>query len=279
MFLEGLQADLTTQPVDPACPKLGQYLMASMGSLPDEVLRILFLDASYRLIADEQLHHGSVRQLELYPRTIFRRAIEHGATGLILVHNHPSGDATPSENDIVATRRLSDLGRSLDIEIVDHIVVTATHARRVAASGRIGSDRSPACAHVLRDNPGSGGGGQQQSASTALANARRAYKRRQFRRELIGSPKLFGEPAWDMLIDLFIHESEGKKVATSALCLASTAPPSTALRLVNKLCEAKLLVKIDDPDDGRRQFVELTPDTAARLETYFGADEGGMREG
>src|SRR3546814_4107883 len=78
MFLEGLQADLTTQPVDPACPKLGQYLMASMGSLPDEVLRILFLDASYRLIADEQLHHGSVRQLELYPRTIFRRAIEHG---------------------------------------------------------------------------------------------------------------------------------------------------------------------------------------------------------
>ncbi|WP_412177504.1 JAB domain-containing protein [Sphingobium indicum] len=61
-----------------------------MGSLPDEVLRILFLDASYRLIADEQLHHGSVRQLELYPRTIFRRAIEHGATGLILVHNHPT---------------------------------------------------------------------------------------------------------------------------------------------------------------------------------------------
>src|SRR3546814_682911 len=147
------------------------------------------------------------------------------------------------------------------------------------ASGRIGSDRAPACAHVLRDNPGSGGGGQQQSASTALANARRAYKRRQFCRELIGSPKLFGEPAWDMLIDLFIHESEGKKVATSALCLASTAPPSTALRLVNKLCEAKLLVKIDDPDDGRRQFVELTPDTAARLENYFGADEGGMQEG
>src|SRR3546814_4636973 len=73
---------------------------------------------------------------------------------------------------------------------------------------------------------------------------------------IFGSPKLFGEPAWDMLIDLFIHESEGKKVATSALCLASTAPPSTALRLVNKLCEAKLLVKIDDPDDGRRQFVE-----------------------
>src|SRR3546814_16111106 len=111
MFLEGLQADLTTQPVDPACPKLGQYLMASMGSLPDEVLRILFLDASYRLIADEQLHHGSVRQLELYPRTIFRRAIEHGAPGLIPVHKHPSGDATPSENDIIANPRPSEQRR------------------------------------------------------------------------------------------------------------------------------------------------------------------------
>src|SRR3546814_17879612 len=111
---------------------------------------------------------------------------------------------------MVATRRLSDLGRSRDIEIVDHIVGTATHAQRVAASGRIGSDRAPACAHVLRDNPGSGGGGQHQSASTALANARRPSKPRQFSRELIGSHTPFGKPAWDTLIDLFIHESEGK---------------------------------------------------------------------
>src|SRR3546814_14955016 len=112
MFLEGRQADLTTQPVDPACPKLGQYLMASMGSLPDEVLRILFLDASYRLLADEQLHHGSVRQLELYPSTIFRRAIGHGPTGLILVHNHPSGAATPRAHDNTHNRKLSARGRT-----------------------------------------------------------------------------------------------------------------------------------------------------------------------
>jgi len=279
LFLEGLQAELATQPVNPACPKLHQYLMASMGSLPDEVLRILFLDASHRLIADEQLHHGSVRQLELYPRTIFRRAIEHGAVGLILVHNHPSGDVSPSESDIVVTQRLSSLGRSLDIAIVDHIVVTATRACRVAVVEPTPPTRSSACAHVLRDNSGSGDGPRRQGPSTALENARRAYRRRQFRRELIESPTLFGEPTWDMLIDLFIHESEGKKVATSALCIASTAPQSTALRLVNKLCEAKLLVKIQDPADGRRQFVELTPDTAARLEAYFSADEGEMREG
>src|SRR3546814_13030583 len=106
---------------------------------------------------------------------------------------------------------------SLDIEIVDHIVVTATHAQRVAASGRIGSARAPACAHVLRDNPGSGGGGQQQSASTALANARRAYKRRQFRRELIGSPRPFRQPPRAKRVDPLIPAPTRTQADTRAL--------------------------------------------------------------
>ena len=76
-----------------------------------------------------------------------------------------------------------------------------------------------------------------------------------------------------MLIDLFLHEGEDKKVAISALCLESTGSPSTALRRVNELCAAGLIVKIEDPDDGRRHFVELMPDTANRLEIYFGAEE------
>ena len=273
MVLAGLQGDFVSQPIDPACPKLNQYLMTSMGSLPDEVLRILFLDDAQRLIADEQLQHGSVRQLDLYPRTIFRRAIEHGATGLILVHNHPSGDPNPSENDIVATRKLHDLGRTLDIEIVDHIIVTASRARRIAALGPIGIGRKKARGALFRDNQRSRAGDPTSSRARALENARRAYRRRQYRRELIGSPKLFGEPAWDMLIDLYIHEREGKKVAISALCLASTISPSTALRRVNDLCAAGLIVKIEDPADGRRHFVELMPDTANRIEAYFGAEE------
>jgi DNA repair protein RadC len=108
---------------------------------------------------------------------------------------------------------------------------------------------------------------------SAIEHARHTYRRRQHRRELIGSPDLFGEPAWDMMIYLFIHTRDGTAVATSTLCSASTATPSTALRLINKLCEAGLMRKVDDPKDGRRQFVELTAEAAKRLETYFGADE------
>lgn len=246
--------------------------MASMGSLPDEVLRILFLDDAQRLIADEQLQRGSVRQLDLYPRTLFRRAIEHGATGLILVHNHPSGNPNPSDIDIVATRRLHDIGCTLDIRIVDHIIVTTSSTRRIAALGPIGIDQKKARGFLFRDNQHSMTGDPDSSRSRALDNARRAYRRRLYRRELIGSPKLFGEPAWDMLIDLFIHEREGKKVAISALCLASTVSPSTALRRVNDLCASGLIVKIEDPADGRRHFVELMPDTANRIEIYFGME-------
>jgi DNA repair protein RadC len=266
VILEGLQADLATRPVDPACPKLNQYLMASMGSLPDEVLRILFLDAAHHLIADEQLHSGSVRHLELYPRTIFRRALEHGATGIILVHNHPSGAPAPSENDILATRKLSKIGRALDIEIIDHIIVTASGVHSLSTFAPETSVHPTAASQVLRDSFCGG----DQPVSIALDNARRTYHRRKYRRELIGSEDLFGEPAWDMLIHLFIHGCKGKKVAISALCSASSASASTALRMVNKLCAASLIVKIEDPDDARRHFVELMPNMASRMEAYFG---------
>lgn len=192
---------------------------------------------------------------------------------LILVHNHPSGDPTPSENDIVATRKLSTLGRSLDIEIVDHIVVAATRVHHIATIAPGASERSKICATVLSDGLGSKAGNASVNLARALENARRAYRRRLYRREVIGTSKLFAEPAWEMLIDLFIRECEGKKVATSALCLASTVPPSTALRRVNDLCTAGYIMKVEDPDDGRRHFVEMTPDAANRLITYFSSEQ------
>lgn len=272
MFLEGLLADFASQPVDPVCPKLNKYLMTSMGSLPDEMLRILFVDSSRRLIADETLHRGSVRQLDLYPRTIFRRAMEHGATGIVLVHNHPSGDATPSPSDVLATRKLFEIGRSLDIEVIDHIVVTATRSQRIGTLGFLDTDRAYACTHVLRDSISSSAG--TGNRSIALDNARRVLRRRKYRREMFGPVKLFNEPAWDILIDIFIHESEGKQIPISALCHASYAPPSTALRRVNDLCDDGHVVRIDDPEDGRRHFVALTPATAELLVSYFGSVDG-----
>src|SRR3546814_8568098 len=79
--------------------------------------------SSYLLLADEQLQYGTLAQLAIYPRTIFRRALELNAAAIILIHNHPSGDARPSEEDIAVTRKLDQIGRALGVEIFDHIVV------------------------------------------------------------------------------------------------------------------------------------------------------------
>src|SRR3546814_14958417 len=105
-----------------------------MGSLQDETLRILFLDGIGRLIADEQVQRGTVHQLVIYPRPIFRRAMEHNAASLILVHHHPSGDATPSEEDLIATRALVQISRSLDISLVEHLFVTNSACRPITNS-------------------------------------------------------------------------------------------------------------------------------------------------
>jgi len=99
------------------------YLSLDMALLPTERLRVLFLNTNNRLLYDETLAEGSVSEAPVYPREIMRRALEVGATALILAHNHPSGDPTPSRGDIDATRRIADAGRALDICIHDHVIV------------------------------------------------------------------------------------------------------------------------------------------------------------
>src|SRR3546814_8020610 len=159
-----------------------------MGSLPIEVLRILFLDGARRLLADEQLQHGTLAQLAIYPRTIFRRALELNAAAIILIHNHPSGDARPSDEDIAVTRKLDQIGRALAVEIFEHIVVTSASTNHIAnrdcVSGRPTNDMS----FTLR----SSGTGSAQ-VRDAVANAPAAMLRRLLRRTLIGAEALFVE--------------------------------------------------------------------------------------
>src|SRR3546814_15499434 len=90
-----------------------------MGSLPIEVLRILFLDGARRLLAHEQLQHGTLAQLAIYPRTIFRRALELNAAAVILIHNHPSGNARPSDEDMAVTPKLAQIGRAPHVARID----------------------------------------------------------------------------------------------------------------------------------------------------------------
>jgi hypothetical protein len=79
----------------------------------------------------------------------------------------------------------------------------------------------------------------------------------------------FADPAWDMLLDLTAARIERRRVAVSSLCIAAAVPPTTALRWIKTLCDQGLFVRIADPQDGRRVFIELAENTALMMEAYL----------
>lgn len=99
------------------------YCRTAMAFADKELFRILFLDRRNALIADEVQQSGTVDHTPVYPREVVKRALELSATAVILVHNHPSGDPTPSSADIRMTREIVDIARPLGIEVHDHVVV------------------------------------------------------------------------------------------------------------------------------------------------------------
>jgi len=99
------------------------YVRTALAHEPREQFRVLFLDKKNQLIADEVLGHGTVDHAPVYPREVMRRALELSASAIILVHNHPSGDPTPSRADAEMTRQVVEAGRALRIQVHDHLVV------------------------------------------------------------------------------------------------------------------------------------------------------------
>ena len=99
------------------------YCRAAMAFEPRENFRILFLDKKNQLIADEVQQTGTVDHTPAYPREVMRRALELSATAVILVHNHPSGDPSPSRADIEMTRTIAETGKPLGVVVLDHIIV------------------------------------------------------------------------------------------------------------------------------------------------------------
>lgn len=100
-----------------------EYCRAAMGFEAREQFRILFLDKKNRLIADEVQQQGTVDHTPVYIREVVKRALELSASAIILVHNHPSGDPTPSRADIDMTRQIVDAAKPLGISVHDHIIV------------------------------------------------------------------------------------------------------------------------------------------------------------
>ena len=99
------------------------YLRAEMGFLHHEQFRVLFLDKRNGLIANEAMQEGTVDHTPAYPREVIRRAIELSATALVLVHNHPSGDPTPSRADVDMTKQIIAAGEPLGIVVHDHVII------------------------------------------------------------------------------------------------------------------------------------------------------------
>jgi DNA repair protein RadC len=118
-----LQRPLCDRPVISASTALQAYLRATLTGVPREQFRVLFLDKKNQLIADERMGDGTVDHAPVYPREVMRRALELNASAVILVHNHPSGDPTPSAADVSMTREVIEAGRCLRVSVHDHIVV------------------------------------------------------------------------------------------------------------------------------------------------------------
>ncbi len=121
--LRMMQAEVREQPVLNNMERLNAYLNAALSREKIEQFRVLFLDSKNRLIADEAQSRGTVNHTPVYPREVVKRALELHATALILVHNHPSGDPTPSRADIEMTAAIRTAAETLDIVLHDHLIL------------------------------------------------------------------------------------------------------------------------------------------------------------
>ena len=117
------RGEVMNRPVLSNWDALMDYLNAALARERVEQFRVLFLDTRNRLLADEAQARGTVNHTPVYPREVVKRALELQATALILVHNHPSGDPTPSRDDIEMTREVVTAARALAIVLHDHIIV------------------------------------------------------------------------------------------------------------------------------------------------------------
>ncbi len=102
---------------------MGRYLLERLAGETQEVMGGLLLDSKNRLVKDAPLFRGTLSHAAVAPAPLFRQAILAGAAGVILYHNHPSGDPEPSPEDLATTQRFASAGREIGIEVKDHLIV------------------------------------------------------------------------------------------------------------------------------------------------------------
>ncbi|MBM3929198.1 MAG: DNA repair protein RadC, partial [Sphingomonadales bacterium] len=132
-----LKTETSAQPVLSNWQALLDYLRADMAHHSIERVRVLHLDSRNRLVRDEVMNEGTVDEAPVYAREIVRRALQLGSAAVILVHNHPSGDASPSKADIDITRQVAAALKPLNIALHDHIVMARGGHTSFRAQGLI----------------------------------------------------------------------------------------------------------------------------------------------
>jgi DNA repair protein RadC len=140
--LKLLAAEIPPRDVIGSWSALLAYVRGALRHEPREQFGVLFLDTRNGLIRDEVLGHGTLNHAPVYPREVIRRALELNAANLILVHNHPAGDPTPSAADIDMTRQVVDAARALKIGVHDHLVVGRDSVASFRALGLMAGNSS-----------------------------------------------------------------------------------------------------------------------------------------
>jgi len=116
---------------------VARHYLPLMRDLRKEVFKILLLNRANRLIRDVTVSEGTLEASIVHPRDVFREAILEPASGIILIHNHPSGNPAPSEEDLRITKQLAEAGRLLGIKVYDHIILAGENYRSLADEGLI----------------------------------------------------------------------------------------------------------------------------------------------
>jgi hypothetical protein len=176
----------------------------------------------------------------------------------------------PSQGDRVEAIRAAAGHRPARMRDVNKAQATARLQQLSEEVGRIAnvlaalSEDEAAATAMAMVGAAPNGDGEKLDAGLIRAIIRARRLRDHFFRS-----ELFADPAWDMLLDLMAARVERQRVAVSSLCIAAAVPPTTALRWIKTLCDQGLFVRVADPEDGRRVFIELSPETATMMEAYL----------
>lgn len=119
-----IKSEIADQPVIQSWSALMDYCKLAMGNNKVEEFRVLFLNHRHALIADEVMQRGTINHTPVYPREIVKRALELSAAAIILLHNHPSGDSTPSKADIDITQKIIEAAGTVNITVHDHVIIS-----------------------------------------------------------------------------------------------------------------------------------------------------------